>query len=260
MLFQGVETVPIISDEEGILAEAIDEAGLRGVYVSPSSQFPLSVTMSERRRTALLELSRKNGLWILEEDSPNLAWYGSQALGPLRSHPEAAGRVINMESFSLMLFPAVQTGYLLVPSALREHFIGAKLLFDRFKSESNQALVAHYMMSDEFQRHCRKIRARYQKAHAFFVEAAEASIGRYGRFMPTRCGPHMTFILKDGIDDVRISQKMSAAGYTLRALSSYDFSSGQKGFVFGFAGFSEDVVRRGLEALASIIAEGLESS
>jgi len=40
----------------------------RLVYVTPAHQFPLGVTMSLRRRLALLEWARRSGTLILEDD------------------------------------------------------------------------------------------------------------------------------------------------------------------------------------------------
>ncbi|MEP7200249.1 MAG: PLP-dependent aminotransferase family protein, partial [Chloroflexota bacterium] len=66
----GARLVPVPIDAEGIelrvgVARAPDA---RMVYVSPSHQFPLGVTMSLHRRLALLEWASRSGAWILEDD------------------------------------------------------------------------------------------------------------------------------------------------------------------------------------------------
>ena len=66
----GVQIIPVPVDHEGLVVKAgIARAPqARLVYVTPSHQFPLGVTMSLARRLALLDWAKRAGAYILEDD------------------------------------------------------------------------------------------------------------------------------------------------------------------------------------------------
>src|SRR4029079_6133532 len=64
--------VPIPVDSSGIDVQALDAASeahdrLRAVYVTPSHQYPMGVSMSASRRLALLEWARRRSTWVIED-------------------------------------------------------------------------------------------------------------------------------------------------------------------------------------------------
>src|SRR6266576_2627570 len=65
----GVKIVPKPVDNQGIvIARSPKEPLPRIIYVTPSHQFPLGVTMSFQRRTGLLDFARAYGVFIFEDD------------------------------------------------------------------------------------------------------------------------------------------------------------------------------------------------
>src|SRR5438876_2586589 len=67
--FVGAAVVPRPIDPEGIVIARSSKQPLpRIIYTTPSHQFPLGVTMSFERRTALLDLARTHDAFIFEDD------------------------------------------------------------------------------------------------------------------------------------------------------------------------------------------------
>jgi GntR family transcriptional regulator/MocR family aminotransferase len=65
----GVKIAPKAIDNQGILIERSSKEPLpRMIYVTPSHQFPLGVTMSFQRRTDLLDFARAHNAFIFEDD------------------------------------------------------------------------------------------------------------------------------------------------------------------------------------------------
>src|SRR5207237_1340184 len=114
-------------DEEGLDWER----GLRRhsrarlVYVTPAHQFPLGVTMSLRRRLALLEWARRSGTLIFEDDYDSEYRYSARPIPALQGL-DPSGVVIFAGSFSAVLFPALRLGYLVVPAELVAVFAAAE--------------------------------------------------------------------------------------------------------------------------------------
>ncbi|TCU31474.1 PLP-dependent aminotransferase family protein [Rhizobium azibense] len=111
-----VQGVPI--DENGIIPEALESAcqqnAIRALFMMPSALAPTAFMMSERRRTAIVEIARKYDLHIIEDD----------ALGPLteRKPPTfqalAPERTIYITSFTKPIMSGLRTGYLVAPERL----------------------------------------------------------------------------------------------------------------------------------------------
>src|SRR5438876_9111908 len=67
--FVGAKVVPKPLDHEGMVIARLRKEPLpRIIYVTPSHQFPLGMTMSFERRTALLDLARTHDAFIFEDD------------------------------------------------------------------------------------------------------------------------------------------------------------------------------------------------
>ena len=80
-------------------------ANAQMVYVTPSHQYPLGVSMSLKRRLELLDWAQKADAWILEDDYDSEFRYDEAPIPALRSL-DKHDRVIYIGSFSKVLFPA----------------------------------------------------------------------------------------------------------------------------------------------------------
>ncbi|RZN30360.1 PLP-dependent aminotransferase family protein [Bradyrhizobium sp. Leo121] len=114
----GVTLVPLAMDEHGVRPDAVQkahrEAHLSSLYLQPTIQNPLGITMPAARRTDLLRVVEKLDLTIIEDtvygfldDEPPLA-----ALSP--------DRCIVLDSLSKKVAPGLALGFIVSPLRLRE--------------------------------------------------------------------------------------------------------------------------------------------
>jgi GntR family transcriptional regulator / MocR family aminotransferase len=80
----GARLVPVAIDAEGMIVEQIPQDA-DVICVCPSHQFPFGVTMPTRRRRALVELARRCGAVIIEDDYDREFRYDGMPLQALRS-------------------------------------------------------------------------------------------------------------------------------------------------------------------------------
>lgn len=108
---------PLAMDGEGLLPEAFETAcrgGLRLAVVSPTLHNPTTATMGMERRRRLVEIARKWGVTLVEEDVYGLLKEGAPpALVSL-----APERVLYLTGLSKTVAPALRLGYLVLPSRL----------------------------------------------------------------------------------------------------------------------------------------------
>jgi DNA-binding transcriptional MocR family regulator len=112
----GITLVPVAMDAEGMCPDALLQAHrtvpLSGVYIQPTLQNPLGVTMGPARRADLAGLLDRTGLTAIED-----AVYGFLAeTRPLASL--APDRVIFVDSLSKRVMPALTVGLIAAPPHL----------------------------------------------------------------------------------------------------------------------------------------------
>ncbi len=255
LLAADVRVVPVPVDGEGLdVAAGVARCpDARLVYVSPSHQYPLGVTMSLKRRLALLEWASRAGAWVLEDDYDSEYRYVGRPLAALQGL-DSAGRVIYLGTFSKVLFPALRLGYLVVPPDLVEAFTAARMLADRHSPSMDQAVLAEFLAQGHFARHIRRMRVLYAERQAALVEAARRELGGLLEVRPSEAGMHLLGWLPAGVDDQAASQRAKVHDVEAPPLSSYSSEPLERGgLVLGYAGVDADEIAAGVRRLAKAL-------
>src|SRR5215813_7564457 len=160
----GARVAPVPVDQEGIRLDVIKRNSnhARMVYVTPSHQFPLGVTLPLSRRLELLEWARGAGAWIVEDDCDGEYRYAGRPLASLQGL-DSENRVIYTGTFSKVLFPSLRIGYLVVPRAMVHVFERAKWMMDRHTPILEQRVLADFINEGHFDRHLRRMRTLYDR-------------------------------------------------------------------------------------------------
>lgn len=135
--------VPIAVDQHGLPAdERID--GCDYLYVTPSHQFPTTVTMPLARREELLTRAERNDTIIIEDDYEFETNYVGRQTPALKSMDEG-GRVIYVGSLSKSLFPGLRLGYMVASRRLIEEARALRRLMLRHPPTVNQRQTALFL-------------------------------------------------------------------------------------------------------------------
>jgi DNA-binding transcriptional MocR family regulator len=114
----GVTLVPLAMDEQGVRPDAVEkasrEAHLSALYIQPTVQNPLGITMPASRRADLLHTVEQLGLIVIED-----AVYGFlDDEAPLASL--APNSCVLVDSLSKKVAPGLALGFIVPPQHLRE--------------------------------------------------------------------------------------------------------------------------------------------
>lgn len=123
MIFQqagaNIKTVPI--DDKGLdinyIKNNFTKGSIRCVYVCAQRDYPTLVTLSIKRRLALVELAKAYGFAIIEDDYDYDFQFDGSAILPMAS-ADADGMVIYLGKLGQSLFPSFQTGFIVAPKNL----------------------------------------------------------------------------------------------------------------------------------------------
>jgi GntR family transcriptional regulator/MocR family aminotransferase len=257
--FLGADTrvVPVPVDDEGLMVSCgvARQPAARMVYVTPSHQFPIGVTMSLARRLALLEWVRRSNAWVIEDDYDSEFRYSGRPIAALQGL-DFTGRVIYLGTFSKVLFPSLRLGYLILPPELVAPFTNARALVARHSPLIDQAVLADFIAEGHFARHIRRMRALYAHRHATFIEAARKELGGLLDVEPQDAGMHLVGWLPQGVDDVAASRSAFAHGVEAPALSAYAMERPARGgLLLGFTATGTREIREGMRRLALALRE-----
>ncbi len=173
----GARIVPRPVDAEGIVVDgARTRPAPRIIYVTPSHQFPLGVTMSLKRRKALLEFAQTRGAYILEDDY-NAEFRFSGPPLPCLQGLDRAGRVIYAGTMSKILYPSLRLGYLLVPAPLADAVAKLRTAIDQHSPTIDQATLARFITEGFYLSHVRRMRKIYSERREVFIEQFNKLLG-----------------------------------------------------------------------------------
>jgi len=115
-----IRTIPV--DREGLDINYIRTHFLKGsircVYVCAHRDYPTTVTLSAKRRVQLMQLAKRYGFAIIEDDYDYDFQFEGSAMLPMAS-ADADGMVIYLGKLGQSLFPSFHTGFVVAP----ENFI-----------------------------------------------------------------------------------------------------------------------------------------
>jgi GntR family transcriptional regulator/MocR family aminotransferase len=255
--FAGATVVPRPVDREGIvIARPSKQAAPKIIYVTPSHQFPLGMTMSLARRTALIDFARDRDAYIFEDDHNSEFRFTGPPL-PCLQGLDNSGRVIYAGTMSKILYPSLRLGYILAPEQLVEPMIKIRAVTDQHSPAIDQATLARFLTEGYFLSHIKRMRKLYSDRRDFFIEQFNQLLSDYFILEVPEAGLHFVAWLRRKTDLPFITRVCAEIGIRPSPLSSCFMKAElDPALTFGFAAWSRAQIREGLIKFASALKLG----
>ena len=242
---EGVQVQRLPVDGQG-LALSDDIGRCHCLYVTPSHQFPTTVTMPLERKRALLALTAKNGQFVIEDDYEAETSFNKTPPAALKSL-DRRGNVIHAGGLSKSLLQGLRIGYLVADRefirearALRHHML-------RHPPVNNQRSVALFLQRGYFDRYIANLTAIYKKRCDVMHEALERHFPG-GSVKPDYGGAIVWLKLPEQVDACILQERVAPEGVY--------FETG--GFTFADERNNRNHLRLGFSVIKdSLIAEGI---
>jgi GntR family transcriptional regulator/MocR family aminotransferase len=228
---------------------------IRAAYVTPSHQFPLGGVLPLERRVALLRWASQTGAIVVEDDYDSEFWYGGHPVEAIQGL-DSAGRVIDVGTFSKVLFPSLRLGYMIVPPSLVSPMAMLKSLGDRHAPLFEQEVLCDFIAGGHFDRHVRRARARNAARRAAMLEAFAETFGNRVEIAGANAGIHMVVWVRDvaaGCLDDLIARAADRGVGIYSVAPYYTRSPETAGLLLGYAGLTEQEIRDGIQLLGAVI-------
>jgi GntR family transcriptional regulator / MocR family aminotransferase len=244
----GARLVPVSVDDEGLRVDQLS-ADVRVICVCPSHQFPLGVSMSVRRRAALLRFARTHGAVIIEDDYDGEFRYEGSPLEALRS-PAAADVVFYVGTFSKCMLSALRLGFIVGPEWAMRTLIAAKNSLDWHCPTPTQMGVARFMSDGHLKRHVHKLRAIYQQRRQLLLETLRRDFRGSLLPIPSFYGMHIAAVAAKTLDLERITATLIGSNVKIHSLKRYFLGpETTTGLIFGYGAVGLTDIERGLSVL-----------
>ncbi len=193
------------TDNDGLQPEALkatiarlkaEGRRIKFLYLVPNFANPSGVTLAERRRAKIVELCRRNGILILEDNPYGLLYFDKKVPDALRTLDD---NVIYLGSFSKILAPGFRVGYVLAPPAIREKLVLAQESAILCPSMFSQSMISEYLSSADWQGQIDTFRGVYQERRDAALEAMAEYLPKLSTTQPDG-GFYLWITLPEGID------------------------------------------------------------
>jgi GntR family transcriptional regulator/MocR family aminotransferase len=253
LIAAGAKLVPVPVDEQGLnVSKGIKRnPNPKLIYVTPSNQYPLTITMTLSRRMELLAHANRSGAWIIEDDYDSEFRYEKHPIAALQGL-DKNDRVIYIGTFSKLLVPTLRLGFLVVPPVLVDAFSAAIALISRSSPAVEQAVLADFIEEGHLGRHIRAMRMLYMERQIYFREIARRELDDLIEVRPTNAGTHLIGWLPAGDDDSVASAAAARQGVLTMPLSMYCLKTPARGaLILGYASFEKHETAIGIQKLAT---------
>jgi GntR family transcriptional regulator/MocR family aminotransferase len=245
---------PLEIDNEGVqIGEQLSHCDY--VCVTPSHQYPTTVTMTIERRKALLEQACKDDFIVIEDDYESEVNFIAEPLPALKSFDQD-GRVVYVGSLSKSLTPGIRIGYLVADSSLVAELRQLRILHYRHPPSNNQRIAALFISQGYYDSHVRRMRRTYEKKWLQMQQGIEQHL--------SDCEVHSTtgsfcfwIGLPVGITSHQLRKEAAQKGILIESGDTlFMQKDGPKNYIrLGFSAINIDKISEGLAILGGLVKQ-----
>ncbi|MDC8774080.1 MocR-like pyridoxine biosynthesis transcription factor PdxR [Roseateles albus] len=246
-----LQSVPV--DQEGMQAPS-EGPSPKLIYLTPSHQYPSGVALSLPRRLQLLDLAKREGCWLIEDDYDSEFHYEGRPMPALQGlqAEQDPQRVLYLGTFSKTLFPSLRLAYMVVPRELIAPLRLARSVQDGHSAQLTQAVTADFIKQGHFAAHLRLMRQLYRQRRELLLNELQSKVGSWLRPQPSAGGLQIAALLPPG-EEQQLTQRAARLGLLTPGLSGlYLGPSKLDGWLLGFAALTPAEIQAAVKQLAKI--------
>ncbi|MEN5115317.1 PLP-dependent aminotransferase family protein [Brevundimonas diminuta] len=260
----GARVVGAPVDAQGLDVERLEallarDPTIRAVYVTPHHQFPTTVTLGAGRRLRLLELARRHGLILIEDDYDHEYRFEGRPVLPLAARALSQGRdqdrIIHIGSVSKLLSPVVRIGYATGAPDLIQAMTARREAIDRQGDLPLERALARLIDDGDLGRHARKARKIYEQRRDLLCAEIAARLDDAVAFDKPAGGLALWLRVNPDVDAAAWAAEAERSGLILTHGRQLQLEPGPKGspaanaFRIGFASLDETELVRAVDRL-----------
>lgn len=255
---EGINVQRLPVDDGGlILSERLDRC--KCLYVTPSHQFPTTVTMPLERKSRLLQLTRQHGQFVIEDDYEAEISFNKTPPRALKSL-DRWGNVIYVGSLSKSLLQGLRLGYLVADREFIREARALRHYMLRHPPVNNQRSVALFLQRGYFDRFVAKLTRIYGRRCDVMHEALERHFPG-AAVKPEYGGAIIWVTLPEDVDAGVLHELVEPEGVFFET-GGFTFSDerGNRNHIrLGYSVIDEALIPEGIDRIARGVPEARQS-
>jgi GntR family transcriptional regulator/MocR family aminotransferase len=252
-IFKGLRAklIPSKLDSKGINLKGLKgKEYLKLIHVTPACQYPTGIQMSRERRMELLEVSKNQNAYIIENDYEHEINSSLNPLKPIFSLDDD-DRTFYLGTFNRILHPSIRLGFMIVP----KHLVTPMAILIRhshmFLTPAIQLTLRNFIENQFFHGHINKLNKTLIKRKEIFENALKM-------LKSPLCTPeflnipslHMLIHIHRDTPDQQIIERLKKKEIIVHALSKCAVGSEKlNGLIIGYASTREQKILPKLKIL-----------
>ena len=210
--------VGVSCDQDGIVPEVLDSTierlkaegrRVKYLYTIPTFQNPLGWTMTLERRKRVLEITRRHGVPVFEDDCYIDLRFEGEDVDSFHSLDDT-GQVIYVGSFSKTIAPGMRMGYLVAPPEVVSRAWAFKMggAVNHFAAMT----IAEYMKSGGIEEHVREQNESLQTKRDAMLASLGENFGDAATWTRPEGGLYVWLTLPEGADLEGVQEQAFSEG------------------------------------------------
>jgi len=226
----GVKSYFLTADENGIKPDDLislhRKHRIRMIFLNPAFQNPTGISLSQKRRKEILEISSLYGIPVVEDDPYSLTSFSGKPVFPLKSMDEN-GNVLYISSLSKIVASGLRIGWIIGPKPVIERLSDAKQQVDFGHSSYSQWIANDFLESPSFASHLNHLIKQLESRRNQIIESLDTYLKGEVEFIIPNGGIHLWCKIKNEVNENRLLEEslkngvIYAPGSTMGSNSHY---------------------------------------
>lgn len=251
------KVVPVNVDDNGIIVKDVEKLlksceNVKAIYLTPHSQYPTTVALSESRRLQLIQLANFYDLTLIEDDYDHEFHYDKKSVMPISSHTDLK-HYVYIGTFSRIITPTLRIGYLTTNQVLIKKISSLREIIDLQNDTIMELSIVALIKDGEVRRNVKRASKYYLDKRNYLDNLLKIHLKDKISYKTPKSGLAFWIKLPNEKSLISVKRKLSESGIQITSSSNYNLSENQNGFRFGYARLEKPEIEKVVLKLKEVI-------
>lgn len=250
----GIQIHYLPVDNDGINPEDLQSLykkhRIKMIFLNPYFQNPTGSLLNKKKKEAILDISSKLGIPVVEDDPYSLTAFSGDKIATLKSM-DRNGNVLYISSLSKIVASGLRIGWIIGPTSVIERLSDAKQQIDFGHSSYTQWVANDFLESDNFHIHIRRLIKELEKRRDRIIKSLDTYLKDLVEYSIPQGGIHIWCKILKNYNETQLLEESIKRGVIYVPGSTM---GSKDGFVrFTFAKEDEDSIDEGIKRFAEAL-------
>lgn len=251
---------PVEMDDEGMIIEQVEEKihqhKPKLIYTVSNFQNPTGITMSMKRRKALIEVATRYNVPIIDDNPYGNIRFAGETMPTLKAL--GGDQVISLQSFSKIIAPGLRLGWMNGPKTVMGYFEKVKQCTDLHTNTLCQYIIYEYLSSGKLEKHIQRIIKDYRGKRDRMVETMRSSFPDGVRWTEPEGGLFLWVELPENMSAKELLPKAVAMKVAyVYGEPFFPDGKGQNTMRLNFSNATLENIEEGIKRLAKLLKDNM---